>query len=228
MKKHFLTSVVVLILILLFFVFCKQGEETFVSEGVIEYEAHPIDQSTFMASLAPREMTVKFKNNKSSLEMSAGMGLFFTSIISDSKTRTLTQIVRLPDNKCSLLQNEAEIKKENDAYPLEITPCKETKIIAGHKCLKAHVVSHLKNEKPTAFDVYYTKEITTKDPNFANPFYKIDGVLMEFQMKKFGMEMKFIAKNVRNEPVEDVVFELPKEYKPVTQKAMNELFENLQ
>ncbi len=196
------------------------------SEGTIEYSAVAVDQANPMATLAPSKMTVKFKNNKSVAEMSAGMGLFTTSFISDPDAKTLTQLVKLLNKKLSLVQNEADIKKENDAYPADITLLKETKMIAGYKCNMAHV--KLKDDTGTDFDIFYTKELGINNPNFANPFHAIDGVLMEYQMKKFGLEMKFTAKSVKKENVEDASFERPAEYKAVSQAEMNTLFESIQ
>ncbi|MCW3072133.1 MAG: hypothetical protein JWO44_2023 [Bacteroidetes bacterium] len=213
-------------LYILFVTGCSNSDEKFISEGAIEYDAAVVDQSNPMASLAPNKMTIKFKNNKSSAEMSAGMGLFSTAFISDPETKSMTQLVKLLNKKFSLVQGDAEIQKENGAYPVEITPVKGTKVIAGYNCQKAHV--KVNDEYASEFDIYYTKELNIKDPNFANPFYKVDGVLMEYQMKKFGLEMKFTAKTVKNEDIDDATFELPTDYKPITKAAMDELFLGLQ
>ena len=56
----------------------------------------------------------------------------------------------------------------------------------------------------------------------------IEGVLMECQMKKFGLEMKLTAKSVTKEDIDDATFELPQAYKPVTRKEMNDLILGLQ
>ncbi|HEX8515900.1 MAG TPA: hypothetical protein VF868_06850 [Bacteroidia bacterium] len=205
---------------------CSNSDEKFLSEGSIEYDAAIVDQSNPMASLAPNKMTIKFKDNKSCAEMSAGMGLFSTSFISDPETKSMIQLVKLLNKKFSLVQNEADIKKENELYPVEITPSKETKLIAGYKCQKAHV--KVNDEYATEFDIYYTKDLNIQSPNFANPYCKIDGVLMEYQMKKFGLEMKFTAKAVKNEDVDDSTFELPADYKAITKEEMDELFLGLQ
>lgn len=205
---------------------CSNTDEKFLSEGAIEYDAAVVDQNHPMASLAPNKMTTKFKNNKSCAEMSAGMGLFSTSFISDPESKSMIQLLKLLNKKFSLVQQQADIVKENELYPLEIVPTKETKIIAGYKCQKAHV--KVKDENAAEFDIYYTKDLDIKDPNFANPFFKVDGVLMEYQIKKFGLEMKFTARAVKNEDVEDSTFELPSDYKPISKAEMDELFLGLQ
>lgn len=205
---------------------CSGDSGKVADEGVIEFTASVVDQANPMASLAPSKMIIRFKNNKSCAEMSAGMGLFSTSFISDPEKKTLTQLVKLLNKKLSLVQNEADIAKENANYKFDLTPLKGVKTIAGYKCQSAHVKMH--DDFETEFDIFYTTELKIKNPNFANPFHMIDGVLMEYQMKKFGLEMKFTAKTVKKEDVDDSVFELPEDYKPISAEDMNILFESLQ
>jgi hypothetical protein len=213
-------------LYILGFTGCSNSDEKFISEGVIDYDAVVVDQSNPMASLAPSKMTIKFKDNKSCAEMSAGMGLFSTSFISDPEKKAMIQLVKLLNKKLALIQDEADIKKENDLYPMVITPTKETKIIAGYNCKKAHV--KLNDEYGTEYDIYYTKDLNITNPNFANPYFKIDGVLMEYNMKKFGLEMKFTATSVKAEDIDDTFFELPADYKVVPKEEIDELFLGLQ
>jgi hypothetical protein len=205
---------------------CSNADEKFISEGAIVYSAKVVDETNPMANLAPSKMTIYFKDNKSCAEMSAGMGLFSTSFISDPETKTLTQLVKLLNKKFSLVQNEQEIKKENANYPMKITPLPETKIVAGYNCKKAHV--KLGDEYGTEFDIFYTNDLDIKNPNFANPYCEIDGILMEYQMKKFGLEMRFTATSVKKEVVDDAIFELPADFKKISQEEMNELFLGLQ
>lgn len=207
---------------------CSNSDEKFLTEGAIEYDAVVVDQSNPMASLAPNKMTIKFKNDKSCAEMSAGMGLFSTSFISDPETKSMIQLVKLLNKKFSLVQKEADIKKENEEYKVDLTPTNETKLIAGIKCQKMHAKVKGGDASDYEFDVYYTTELGIKNPNFANPYSKIDGVLMEYQMKKFGLEMKFTAKSIKKEEIEDANFELPADYKPISQQEMNDLFLGLQ
>ena len=177
------------LLLLLVIGSCGEDNGKVADEGTIEFTATVVDQANPMAGLAPSKMIIKFKNNKSCAEMSAGMGLFSTSFISDPEKKTLTQLVKLLNKKLSLVLNAAAIEKENAAYKFDLTPLKGVKVIAGYNCQSAHVKMH--DDFETEFDIYYTNELKIKDPNFANPFHMIDGVLMEYQMKKFGLEMKF-------------------------------------
>lgn len=205
---------------------CKQTDEKFISEGEIVYEASVLDQDNSMASMAPNKMTVRFKANKSCAEMNAGLGLFSTSFISDPEKKTFTQLVKILNKKFMLTQDEATINKENERYPIELIPTNETKVIAGYKCMKVKVIPLDKGAKP--YDIFYTNELNIENPNFTNPFYKIDGVLMEYQLKKFGLEMRFVARSVKSEVVEDKCFQVPSDYKKVSEKEMKMIFDNLQ
>lgn len=205
---------------------CKQTDEKFISEGEIVYDATVIDQNNPMATMAPSKMTVRFKANKSCAEMSAGMGLFSTSFISDPEQKSVTQLVKILNKKFLSIQNESSINKENQRFPIELIPTNETKIIAGYKCVKAHVIPKDKSTAP--FDIYYTDELNIQKPNFTNPFYMVKGVLMEYQLKKFGLEMKFIAKSVKSDLVDDKCFQIPHDYKKVSEKEMRDIFDDLQ
>ena len=226
MKKRLIFSLAVFIY-LFFWISCKPPvDEGFISEGVITYGVEVINTESPMASMAPSKMKIKFKNNKSAAEMSAGMGMLTTSFISNPETTTFTQLIRLMDKKYAFVQKSDEIKKENELFNLEIIPTKETKIIAGYKCKKVRI--HYKGGEPTDYDVYYTNDLNIKNPNFANPYFMIDGVLMEYQIKKFGLELKFTATSVAKEEVDNATFELPDNYKNVTKGEMDDLFSDFQ
>ncbi len=225
MGKRFFIGLVGFLNILVW-VGCNTTDEKFISEGSIEYAASVTDQSNPMASMAPSKMTIKFKNNMSCAEMSAGMGLFSTSFISNPEKKSLIQLVKILNKKFSMVMNEADLKKENELFNVEIIPSKVTKLIAGYKCEKATV--HYKSGDYTDFDVFYTKDLDIKNSNFANPFYMIDGVLMEYQMTKFGLEMKFTATAIKKEDIDDSVFQLPADYKQISKEEMNTMLLGLQ
>jgi hypothetical protein len=197
-----------------------------ISEGVITYTAELVDPNHPMADMAPTKMTVKFKNNKSAVEMAAGMGFLSMSFVSDPEAKTLTNIVRIISQKYSSIQNETDIKKENELFNIEVVPGTETKVIAGYKCKMARV--HYKGGEPSDFDIYYTSDINMKNSNFANPYFMIDGVLMEYRVKKFGLEMQFVATSVVKEPIDDAVFECPPDYKPVSYDELALMLRELQ
>jgi hypothetical protein len=78
------------------------------------------------------------------------------------------------------------------------------------------------------FDVWYTEQLNVSAPNFSNPYSKIKGMLMEYRLKKFGLEMSFTATGVKKEEVPDETFELPAYYKVITKQEMDEFFKSIQ
>ncbi|MCB0478208.1 MAG: hypothetical protein R2799_16205 [Crocinitomicaceae bacterium] len=61
----------------------------------------------------------------------------------------------------------------------------ETKKIAGLTCKKA-IGKYMDGSNPD-FTIWYTEELGVEKPNFYNPYAKINGVLMEFEMERFGL-----------------------------------------
>jgi GLPGLI family protein len=204
---------------------CKSGHPG-IGEGVIEYDCEVVDKNNPMADLAPDKMTVKFKDHRSALELTAGMGLFSTTFISDNNSKTLTQLVKLLNKKFVHVSDSVEVKQEATVSNMKIEKVSGNKMIAKFKCKKVRV-SFTDNSHPP-FDVWYTNEINLSNPNWNNPFHEIDGVLMEYQMNRYGLEMKFIAKSVAEAEVDEDAFQTPEEYKPISKKEMEELFKAFQ
>jgi hypothetical protein len=206
---------------------CKRKNEKFISEGRIEYDVTVVnDDGSAISGMIPHKMTIKFKNNKSCATMSAGMGLFSTSFISNPETGTHTICMKLLNKKMVTVQNTFDIERENSEFVYDLIPLNEKKVIAGYNCFKVHVKPRKNNQQE--FDIYYTKELDFTNPNFANPFHKIDGVLMQYQIKKMGIELQFTAASVTEEDVEDDSFTYTSDHKKISGKEMNDIFRDLQ
>lgn len=199
--------------------------ESSLSEGVIEYTASVVDETHPMAGLAPGSATVKFKDNRFELEMST-MGIFNTMFVSDPSKKTLTQMVKFMDIKNACIQSENELVAENSNYELKFEETKETKKIAGYKCTK--VKATLVHKPNVTFDVYYTTELGLDSINLLSPYKPIKGMLMQYRLKKLGLEMCFTASSVKKEEIKDEVFEIPAYYKIVTREEMSKLFVDIQ
>ncbi|MBP8033762.1 MAG: hypothetical protein KAZ71_04140 [Bacteroidia bacterium] len=199
--------------------------ENALNEGVIEYNAEVVDQAHPMAGLAPGSATVKFKDNKLQVEMST-MGIFNTIFISNPGKKTLTQMVKFMDIKNACIQNEADLDQENKDYQLKLEETKETKKIAGYNCKK--VKATYVNNLAESFDVYYTTDLGLDSINHIGPYRSIKGMLMQYRLKKLGLEMCFTATSVKKEEVKEDVFEVPAFYKIVTRPEMEKLFEDIQ
>ncbi|MFH1319100.1 MAG: hypothetical protein ABII90_00390 [Bacteroidota bacterium] len=197
-----------------------------IKEGIIVFEiTYPeTDAGDLMASLLPNEMILKFKNNITVGEFNAGMGIFKTSLIAYPDRKEIAHLVKIMNKKYVLLIDSTEI---NDLYSelpeMKIELIDETKVIAGYKCKKAIVT--FKDKIKDEFSIYYTNEIDIKNPNWSSPFHEIDGVLLEYQLRKYNFEMRLTAKEVKQSKIDSSDFDIPSDYKMITQDEMDEIFE---
>ena len=210
------------------FMGCDSLYHKSISEGVIEFEiTYPeTDAGDLMASLLPSEMTLKFKDNKTIGELSS-MGIFKTSLIAYPDSKKVAQLVKIMTKKYVLMLDSTEVKDLYSELPeMTIHFVDETKEIAGYKCKKAIIT--FKNNIKDEFSVYYTNDIEIKNSNWYTPFYEIDGVLLEYQVRKYNIEMRLTATRVTNSTVDDSEFEIPPDYNKITQEEMNQIFEGFQ
>lgn len=220
-KKVFLISLFVGMLVSS----CKYANPKFINEGVIEYDAKVVNEDHPMAGLMPTKMTVKFKGNLFAAEMSV-MGVFNTNFITNPQKKTLTTMVKMFDVKQACIDDEKALDVESNNYKLDFKETGETKEIAGYKCKK--VVATMADDPSIKFDVFYTDELNVTTPNFSTPYAQINGMLMEYRLKKFDIEMTFTAVGVKKEEIPNETFELPAYYKVISKKEMEEYFKSIQ
>ena len=135
-------------------------------------------------------------------------------------------MVKFMDIKNACIQTEADLEQENKDYELKLEEVKETKKIAGYNCKK--VKATYVNNPSESFDVYYTQDLGLDSINNIGPYKQLKGMLMQYRLKKLGLEMCFTATAVKAEEIKDDVFEVPAFYKIVTRPEMEKLFEDIQ
>jgi hypothetical protein len=194
-------------------------------EGSIEFDTKGVDEKHPFYGLAPSSATLKYKGEKFIIEMST-MGMFNTSIIGDLKAKTLAQTVKFMNIKQACIETEKEIIEDNKDYELKVEETKETKQIAGFKCHKVKVT--MVKDPSVTFDAWYTKELGIKDCNMLNPYHEVKGMLMDYRIKKMGLEMHFVARSVTHPEITDNIFEIPASLKIISKEEMKKFFDDLQ
>jgi hypothetical protein len=155
------------------------------------------------------------------------LGMFYTSIIGDTKAKTMAQTIKFMDIRQACVENEKDIAEDNKDYELKIEEQKQTKRIAGLKCHKLKVT--LVSNPAVTFDAWYTKELGMENCNALTPYKSVKGVLLDYRAKKMGMEMHFLAKSVqKNVEVPDQTFEIPASLKIVSKAELRKIFDDLQ
>lgn len=206
----------------LIFSSCKNSNDKIVNEGEIEFDVSAVDPNHPWAGMIPTTATLKFKDDKFLMEMST-MGMFTTTFICDQTGKTLTQMVKFLDIKQACIEKEAEIKKENSAYKLKWEESKETKVIAGYKCKKLNVV--MVDHPGVKYEAYYTNEMGNENVNDLSPYVGVKGMLMQYRLKKMGLELQFTARSVKKSEVADNVFEIPAYFKIVPKPEIEKIFQ---
>tara|TARA_B100000767_G_C19633469_1_gene479319 strand:- start:91 stop:729 length:639 start_codon:yes stop_codon:yes gene_type:complete len=205
------------------------GKPSGVTEGIITYDIsypRPIEDK-WMEKLMPTEMEMQFKNNNLNTELAFGLGMIKIGYITNTDDKHLHEMLKFMRKRNV---SHRGIKQVEDLL-LQIPNHKiqlktDTKSILGFLCNKATV----KVESPLApytYDLWYTKEIKIKDPNWCTPFKSIPGVLMEYRVERFNVIMHFTAIDIETLEIKDTEFMVPKKYKEISIEAMEKNLQDL-
>lgn len=201
---------------------CKNSNDKILNEGIIEFDVTAVDSNHPWAGMIPSTATLKFKDDKFLLEMST-MGMFTTSFICDQTTKTLTQMVKFLDIKQACIEKEEEILKENLGYKIKWQETGETKKIAGYTCKKLNVT--MVDDPAVKFEAYYTKDMGAENVNELSPYKGVKGMLLQYRLKKMGLELQFTAKSVKKAEVTESIFEIPAYFKIVDKTEIEKIFQ---
>lgn len=204
---------------------CKGSKGSGPTEGIIEYEIKVIDNKNpiLTTDLLPGKMVTRFKDNCMNQELSAGMGMFSTSFVSNFNKKMVYQTLQMLGKKYTCVADSVkliDIIKLEPELTFEKVPGE--KKIAGYTCKKA--IAKFKDGSKSPIEVYYTDEISVQDPNFYFNYHEIKGVLMEFTVTRYLIEMRLTAKSVKNEEVADSYFNVDSTSKMVSLEEMNSYF----
>lgn len=221
-----ITSYLVLVTCLFCVWGCNYIKETFIdiSEGMIEYNLEYLnkDPDFSIANVYPDKLTYKFKDNNTYTELSAGGGIFTTSVLTNYTDKTVDQMVKMINKKYVLRMDSAMLRSSfENISGMQYTFCDETKNIAGYQCKKV-IISYKDNVKPS-FYIYYTNDINIENATWCTPYDSIKGVLMEYQIKINGIEMKLTACQVSKKKYSDTIFTVPKDYVDISKEEMDKI-----
>ena len=194
-----------------------------ISEGVIHFElSYPYYEDAFMASIMPDEMEMTFKNNVYRNHVTKG-GLFSSTVIADCNNETLILILDLGPKRiyCALDKALSSAMLKNYPTP-DILKVSEFDSIAGAFCEKKNAIF---DYLAGGYDVelYETFDVDIKNSNWCNQYSEIDGVLLGYEIKQFGIQARMIATKMESIAVNDSIFNVPQGFKEVTLERM--LFE---
>ena len=229
MYKHYLliTTSVLISALLLNLTTCNSVSKKGITEGEIVFNIEYLDseRENPLIALLPRKMITVFKNNSSYSLIQGFYGTFkIINIINYDKKESYS-ILQILDRKYIYI---SDINSESFGYSAmgksKIDFNDKVKIIAGYTCNKATAIyqNYLKETNDTV-DIYYANSIKIDNPNSNNPFSEIKGVLMEFTLNMTNINMKFTAEKVNPKKISSEIFNIPKGFKPVSKKELEEV-----
>ncbi|MEK6615468.1 MAG: hypothetical protein AABZ32_05065 [Bacteroidota bacterium] len=233
MRKRLLLFFLVFLVGVGTFLYFYKGGEVFrkilggknIREGIIEYDiTYPkLDPNNMMVSGLPNKAYLRFKNNNTVNDMSGMMGLISITYIAKPASKSVTQTLTLINKKYVSTLSTDDMKHLNDSYLNKIEQGKNIQNIAGFKCREAIV--NLKNGE--TIYVYYTNDVGIVSPNWSNPYTKIDGVLMDFQMERYGISMHLKAKTVLAQKIDDSIFTISDDHKKIPFAELEKILQEL-
>ena len=220
-------SVATFILLLLCFSACKNLTTKEISSGVIEYDiSYPNPSEVTMSmDLMPKTLTYRFNEHNTCSEISAGMGALKTIVLTNFEKKNIVQTLNLLGKKYKVEFNKAAIDSMYSAEPsIKFETTEETKKIAGYDCHKVKCSTKDANGALINYEIFYTKAIKASHVNWFNIYKDIDGMLMQYRVKRYGITMNFTAKTVSEEGADDAAFQLEGEYKDIPAAEMDGYF----
>ena len=225
---HYTTKIVALFfVVILFLQSCTNLTTKEIERGTIEYEiSYPNPTEVTMSmDLMPKTLTYRFKEKNTASEISAGMGALKTIVLTDFEKKNIIQTLNLLGKKYKVEFGKEAIDSMIAAEPpLTIKLTEETKKIAGYECYKVKCSTKDANGALINYDAYYTKSIKSPKANWFNVYKDIEGMLMEYRVKRYGITMEFKAKSVSPDGADDEVFKLEGEYKDIPATEMDGYF----
>ena len=223
MKKLFFYLALILIVSLFHPLNMLAGGGKF--EGIITYKISlPDINSTTdnMRSMLPSEMILTVKGSLTRNEYHGGMANIIS--ITNNNQKTTVNLMDMNGQKVGIKKNLDDIQKDMEKQPKpKVELFSDTKVIAGYTCKKAVVTVDVKGQV-IPMEVWYTKELGSREMNYGNSLYReIDGMLMEFSLKNRDLVMKYVATSVDKKQVPDSVFDIPASYKIMTQEELRNM-----
>lgn len=191
------------------------------SEGTIEYAMTfpDLPSNSMFTDLLPEKALLSFNRDQQALDLSAGMGLFRSTIVVNTPSQLVDHRMSILGKKLAAEFTLGELMTANK-YPLPLavvyTAARDT--IAGLPCKQAFLV-YDSIDLPEA-EVWYTEAIALERPNWYGPYEQIPGVLMRYELTQNNIRMRFEARSVAYGTVDNEKFAACVDYQRVSPEVL--------
>jgi len=205
---------------------CTKSPLKSIDEGEIHYKITFQNRNAVLPDeLMPSSMVVKFKDNKTLMEITSPIGNNGVFIISEPDKNQMQTIIRVLGMKYYYMGTTDEIPPGiNPMNNMDLETTKQVSKILDLKCRKAIVKIP---EKDFTYELWYTEEIDIKNPNSYNPFKDIDGVLINFFFMMGDIIVEFEAEGIYLRSIPDKTFERGENFRRIDRKSMDDLIASM-
>jgi len=206
---------------------CKEKGGKNISQGEIHYNIDYIGSFGPMPKeVLPKNLVVSFKNNKMLFEMISSFGNSGILNLSNPEKGIFDTYFSLFTLKYFYAVQPGEQFPGFEAMKdIVIKKTGKTSVICGFNCKNAEVTIPSLGNK--VYQVWYTNEISVKNPNTATPFSQIDGVLMSFFFFLGPAELHFDAETVYQKDIPDEVFERRDQFMRVSRAEIDKFINKM-
>lgn len=194
-----------------------------VTEGTITYTLSFPDQDPngLMANMLPEKTTLAFGNGFQVAELSAGMGVFKTSMVANNEQKELDYHLSVMSKKMVANLHPRDLHLFNsDCEPVTILYSDQVDTLLSYPCKKATAI-YSGIDQPE-IEIWYTEAIDVPDANWFGPFSEVPGVLLRYELVQYGMRMRLDATEVLPGPVDASKFAARKDFQRVSPEVLHQ------
>lgn len=192
-----------------------------IDEGEIEYAMSfpDLDPNGLMSGMLPEKTILSFNKEHQSLDLSAGMGVFRTSMVVNTPKKELDYHMSVMGKNLMATLRPWDLQSLNHTVPgISVIYTNAVDTIAGYPCKQAFVV-YESIDRPEE-EVWYTTAIPMEDPNWYGPFGEIPGVLMRYNLMQNNIRVHMEATRVRACAVDPLKFKDRPDHQQVSPKEL--------
>ena len=161
----------------------------------------------------PDQAVFLFKEQKSLLDFTGGMGLVHLQLIAFADKQNGVQTFSLMDKKYVSDLSKEKINERSKNFFKTLVQAEGTKKIAGYECKK--MKGTLMNG--TTVEVWYAPELGGENLNWCTPYSEVKGALMEYVLQDAnGPLTKLTASEVNIAVVSDADFSVPGDFQKIS------------
>ena len=199
-----------------------------ITEGVIEYKMTfpDLDPNGLMSGMLPEKSELSFADGQQSMDLSAGMGIFRTSMVINTPAQEVDYHMSIMGKSLFAKYGPRDLEAiDSTPEPISVLYTNSVDTIAGYPCKKAYLV-YENMDQPEA-EVWYTDAITMSTPNWYTPYKEIPGVLMRYEVMQHHIRIRMEASSVKPGPVDKAKFQLRPGHEEVSPAVLDHELEEV-